>query len=81
MVWIKRPEGREHQEAFKLRDMEKPIEWSENGKAQTTEHDAEVAIEAGFAEPIESDDDSEDADGGSESGESDAAEDVEGDDE
>lgn len=51
MVWIQRPDGDEHRQGFKLSEMEKAVSWSENGVAQASEHDAELAIDAGLAEP------------------------------
>ena len=48
MVWIERTA--DGQKSIKLRGMEKPVEWSDDGIAQTTKDDAELLVENGSAE-------------------------------
>lgn len=60
MVWLERT--KDGQRSFKTPEMDERIVWSDNGIAQTTKDDAEIAIDYGVARKRNADSDDEDAD-------------------
>lgn len=67
-MWIQRTEEYAHLESIKMRDMTEPVSFNENDNAQTTDHNAEILIDAGVAVERSSDETESDEDEGNSDG-------------